>query len=90
MDVNLFHIVLVQETVAKRRHIGPRMWQTFQLCRQLPYADPDKDKAFEQLKIPEKFNVCADKLVTYAMNLAIITKDDPAPLLRFRAQMVLE
>jgi hypothetical protein len=41
----------------------------------------DKDKAFEQLTIPEKFNVFADKLATYALDLAIITKAEPDPLL---------
>jgi hypothetical protein len=41
----------------------------------------DKDKAFEQLTIPEKFNVFADNLATYALDLAITTKAEPDPLL---------
>jgi hypothetical protein len=40
----------------------------------------DKDEAFEQLTIPEKFNVFVDHLVTYALDLATITKAEPDPL----------
>jgi hypothetical protein len=41
----------------------------------------DKDKAFEQLTSQEKFNVFADNHATYALDLEMITKTEPAPLL---------
>jgi hypothetical protein len=40
----------------------------------------DKDKAFEQLTIPEKFNLFADNLATYALDLQLLTKAEPVPL----------
>jgi hypothetical protein len=41
----------------------------------------DKDKAFEQLTLPEKFNVFADNIATYAPDLAITSKAEPDPWL---------
>jgi hypothetical protein len=41
----------------------------------------DNDKAFDKLTIPEKFNVFADNLATYASDMQILMKSEPAPLL---------
>jgi hypothetical protein len=51
----------------------------------------DKDKAFELLSISDKlFNVFADNLATYALDIQLLTKTEPAPLLPLPRQSVLD
>jgi hypothetical protein len=41
----------------------------------------DKEKAFGKITIPERFNVCADHLVTYALDMQMTKQRESAPLL---------